>query len=72
MPRPDPIGPDKGLTVSISVYPLPRVSISVYPLPRPPRKRPRRKGGEAEREPVESPNPRPLSGGAAAALEFDD
>ncbi|HYI64623.1 MAG TPA: hypothetical protein VEW71_07035 [Allosphingosinicella sp.] len=62
MPRPDPIGPYKGLTVSISAYALPR----------PPKKRPRRKGGEAEREPVESPNPRPLSGGAAAALEFDD
>jgi hypothetical protein len=33
---------------------------------------PRPKGGEAEREPVESPRPRPLSGGAAAELEFDD
>ena len=36
------------------------------------RKRPPRKGGEAEREPAEPHNPRPLSGGAAAELEFDD
>jgi len=62
MPRPDPTGPDK----------RPTGSFAVYQVARPPRKRPRRKGGEAEREPVESPNPRPLSGGAAAALEFDD
>jgi hypothetical protein len=37
-----------------------------------PRKRPRPKGGDAEREPVEPPRPNPLSGGAAAELEFDD
>ena len=36
------------------------------------RKRRPRKGGEAEREPVESPRPKPLSGGAAAELEYDD
>jgi len=36
------------------------------------RKRPRRKGGEPERAPVEPPNPKLLSGGAAAELEFDD
>ena len=30
-----------------------------------------RKGGEPEREPVEPPRPKNLSGGAAAALEFD-
>ena len=41
-------------------------------LNRPARKRPRRKGGEAEREPVEPHDPKPLSGGAAAELEFDD
>lgn len=35
------------------------------------RKRPKRKGGEPEREPVEPNNPRPLSGGAAAELEYD-
>ena len=40
-------------------------------LNRPARKRPRRKGGEPEREPVEPDNPKPLSGGAAAELEFD-
>jgi hypothetical protein len=33
---------------------------------------PPRKGGEPEREPVEPHNPKPLSGGAAAELEFDD
>ena len=37
-----------------------------------PLKRRPRKGGEAEREPVEPPRPRPLAGGAAAELEFDD
>jgi hypothetical protein len=31
-----------------------------------------RPDGDAEREPVEPPRPRPLSGGAAAELEFDD
>ena len=37
------------------------------------RKRPPRKGGdELEREPVEPDKPRPLEGGAAAALEFDE
>lgn len=36
------------------------------------RKRPRRKGGEPEREPVEPHNPKLLLGGAAAELEFDD
>jgi hypothetical protein len=63
MPRRDPPHTDQpriGLGLSIS-----------YPKP-PPRKPPRRrKGGEPEREPVESPRPRPLSGGAAAALEYD-
>jgi hypothetical protein len=33
---------------------------------------PRPSGGDAEREPVEPPRPSPLSGGAAAELEFDD
>ena len=43
-----------------------------YPLrPRGLRRR-RPKGGEAERDPVEPPRPKPLSGGAAAELEFDD
>ncbi|HEX6375930.1 MAG TPA: hypothetical protein VFZ91_09420 [Allosphingosinicella sp.] len=37
-----------------------------------PRKRPGPEGGDAEREPVEPPRPKPLSGGAAAELEFDD
>jgi hypothetical protein len=63
MPRADPPRPFR-----------PSVSLTVY-LNRPPRKQPRRrKGGEPEpeREPVEPPNPRPLSGGAAAALEHDD
>lgn len=32
----------------------------------------RKPGNEPEREPVEPDNPRPLSGGAAAPLEFDD
>ena len=33
----------------------------------------RRKGGDLQPEPVESPKPNPpLSGGAAAELEFDD
>lgn len=36
------------------------------------RKRPRRKGSEPEREPVEPKNPKLLSGGAAAELEYDD
>ena len=36
-------------------------------------RRPRpRKGGQTEPEPVEPPNPRNLSGGAAAELEYDD
>ena len=45
---------------------------SPYPLRL--RTKPRRKpkGGEAERGPVEPPRPRPMSGGAAAELEFDD
>lgn len=38
----------------------------------PPRKRRPGTGGEPEREPVEPPRPGPLSGGAAAELEFDD
>lgn len=37
-----------------------------------PDRRRRRKGNEPEREPVEPDNPRPLAGGAAALLEFDD
>lgn len=37
-----------------------------------PRKPPRPKGGDAEREPVEPPRPNPLAGGAAAELEFDE
>ena len=37
------------------------------------RKPPRRKGGcDLEREPVEPDKPRPLEGGAAAALGFDE
>lgn len=37
------------------------------------RKRPPRKGGDdLEREPVEPDRPRPLQGGAAAALEYDE
>lgn len=36
------------------------------------RKRPRRPSGTAEGEPVEPRHPDTLSGGAAAALEFDD
>lgn len=35
--------------------------------------RPRQKGDDIEYEPVEPPRPtRPLTGGAAAELEFDD
>lgn len=61
MPRADPTRPSR-TSVSLTVY-----------LNRPPRKPPRRrKGGEPEREPVEPPRPTPLSGGAAAALEYDD
>jgi hypothetical protein len=37
-----------------------------------PKRRPRRKGGEDRREPVELDNPEPLSGGAAAPLDYDD
>lgn len=62
MPRPDPPHTGKANL---------RVSFSA-PYPRPPAKRRRRKGGEPEREPVEPDNPRPLSGGAAAPLEFGD
>jgi hypothetical protein len=36
------------------------------------RKRRKPKGGSAELEPVEPDKPNLLSGGAAAALEFDD
>ena len=60
MPRPDLPRSRKGLSLYLDVR------------PKPPRKRPPRKGGEPEREPVEPRNPRPLSGGAAAELEFDD
>jgi hypothetical protein len=38
----------------------------------PPRKRRKPRGGSAELEPVEPNKPSLLSGGAAAALEFDD
>ena len=38
----------------------------------PGRKRPRRDGDDLEREPVEPPRPKGLSGGAAAELEFDE
>jgi len=44
-----------------------QTSVSVQPL-----KRPRPKGQEPEREPVEPPRPNLLSGGAAAELEFDE
>jgi hypothetical protein len=45
---------------------------SPYPLrPRKPMRR-KPKSGDGEREPVEPPRPRPMSGGAAAELEFDD
>ncbi|HEV2816212.1 MAG TPA: hypothetical protein VGW40_03180 [Allosphingosinicella sp.] len=37
-----------------------------------PNRRRRRRGNEPEREPVEPDNPRPLAGGAAAPLEYDD
>ena len=40
--------------------------------PRPPRKRRPPKGGEPEFAPVEPPKPRPLTGGAAVELEFDE
>jgi hypothetical protein len=61
MPRPDPTRPSR-----------PSFSLSIY-LSQPPRKPPRRrKGGEGEREPVAPDQPRPLAGGAAAALEYDD
>jgi hypothetical protein len=36
------------------------------------RKRRPSKGDDLEREPVEPPKPKNLSGGAAAELEFDD
>ena len=62
MPRPEAPRSDKGF----------RVSLALDRRPRPPRKRPRRKGGEGERAPVEPPNPKLLSGGAAAELAFDD
>ena len=39
---------------------------------RPDRKRPKRRGGEGELMPVEPDRPNTLSGGAAAALEFDE
>jgi hypothetical protein len=35
-------------------------------------KRPPRPGGSLLPEPVEPPRPKPLSGGAAAELEFDE
>jgi hypothetical protein len=35
-------------------------------------RRPRRNPGEDALEPVEPKSPKPLSGGAAAALEFDE
>jgi hypothetical protein len=38
----------------------------------PRRRRPPRPGGDLQPEPVEPPRPRPLSGGAAAELEFDE
>lgn len=62
MPRPDP--PHGRRARLGGVY------LSVYRDR--PGKRPRRKGGEPEREPVEPANPKPLAGGAAAPLEFDD
>jgi hypothetical protein len=64
MPRPDPPHMrDTRIRVSFS-GPYPKLGR---------KKRPRRKGGGAELEPVEPNNPkRPLSGGAAAELEFDD
>jgi hypothetical protein len=46
--------------------------IVLYFGPKRPPKRPPRKDGEPEGEPVEPPRPRPLAGGAAAELEFDD
>jgi len=61
MPRPDSPSPGK---TRLSLY----LRHSLWS----PRKRPRSKGGEPEREPVEPDKPRHLSGGAAAALEFDD
>jgi hypothetical protein len=35
-------------------------------------RRPPRRGPESEAEPVEPYSPKPLSGGAAATLEFDE
>ena len=62
MPSPEPPDPDRSA----------RILRILRSRRGPPPKRPRRKGGEPEREPVEPPNPRPLSGGAAAELEYDD
>jgi hypothetical protein len=39
---------------------------------KPGRKRPKRRGGEGEPVPVAPDKPNMLSGGAAAALEFDE
>jgi hypothetical protein len=44
---------------------LPRIHITFG-------RRPRRKGEEPECEPVEPPRPKPLAGGAAAELDFDN
>jgi hypothetical protein len=66
MPTPD-LPPSHGGHVRIGG----RFRVHFGPSPGPTRKPPRRKGDEPEREPVE-PRPKNLSGGGAAALEFDD
>ena len=61
MPRPDALRPEKRqIDLSFAMRLLGR------------RKRPRETGGGLVPEPVEPDRPNSLSGGAAAALEFDD
>jgi hypothetical protein len=70
MPRPDPpTGRQGRISVSVSLAAVPS-GAARRGLPK--KKRPRRNGNEPEREPVAPDKPRPLSDGAAAALEFDD
>ena len=62
MPRSRPPRPSEGLTM---------LQINAW-IERRFGKRKRRRGGEPEREPVTPDRPRPLSGGAAAELEYDE
>ena len=65
MPRPDDFKSRKNAYLDFARY--------LRFLDRGKRKPPRRKGGgDLECEPVAPDKPRPLEGGAAAALEFDE